>query len=212
MKSSASSILLSIALVAQLSSAQFTRIVDSVAEQVCERATDLISRPNGLFDCSCDGSFSIENGLIIGVDCAFRSPRCLGPLCGQATVRGVLSPRGVQDTEFCIAALGQEEQALPAICLSAQGGGFGAWGTLQSCGIMVGETPCPCTVCEGGRSVSFDCSALTVQTPGFLPDLTGPVIGNCVSANSVSNFMGAIGDGDEAEIIEDDGNEFDDDF
>lgn len=182
-------LLLALYLCATPATAQFSRVIDNFAAQVCNTAVGFFTRPNGLFQCSCDASFTVNNGLEVAVDCEFVRPRCIGPLCGTSTVTGLLTPRGIQDAELCVFFGGDNTNSVPPVCLAGGGAGFGR---LATCDLFLGSELCDCQVCEGGRSVALDCSSITLDTPLFLPSFSGPKFGECIEAEPIANFMGAF--------------------
>lgn len=157
--------------------AQLTRFVDAISLQICQRTMNLIS--TSLQDCTCDGSFTITEGLVVTISCESSGERCLGPLCGTAVTDITVTPFGLKHVELCV-IVGQQD--IP-FCLDGEFNGFRQFARVNDCGIAIGQSDCDCQVCEDRRSITYDCSSFNL---GFF---RGPKIDNCAGITSLGNFL-----------------------
>lgn len=177
-------------LCANHAAAQLTRLVDAFSLQICQSTFNLIS--TSLQDCTCDGTFTIEEGLVVSISCESSSERCLGPVCGTAVTDITVTPFGLRDVQLCV-LVGQQD--IP-FCVDGSFSGFRQFARVNECGITIGESSCDCQVCDDRRSITYDCSNLNV---GFF---RGPKINNCAGITSLGNFLDFASDQVESDSVQ----------
>jgi hypothetical protein len=147
-------------------------------------------------ECECDASFTLVDGIEVGVLCGNAKEVCLlqNSFCGTSTFSVDYGIRtGLGSGEACLefdALLPGLPPALvdliniPKLCIK---GTTNRGLRFETCSVTVGDAKCQdCTVCSSGLDVTFDCSNVNLNPIGSgALKIPGPKITQCLGIGLV---------------------------
>jgi hypothetical protein len=167
------------------------------ASSTCSTIQDIFfNSSEAAIECECDASFTLIDGIEVGVLCGNANEICLlqNSFCGTSTFSVDYGIRtGLGSGEACLkfdTLIPGLPPALvnliniPELCIKGtadRGLRFG------ECSVTIGDTECQeCTVCSSGLDVTFDCSNANLNPIGSgVLKIPGPKVTQCLGIGLV---------------------------